>query len=104
MNKKNKTAVAKCSQGDIGRVAAVFKALGHQTRLVIADHLADGEMCVTDLTAKVGCDISTVSGHLSVLKAAGVVTSEKRGLQIFYRLKNRCVIDACRCMASGSCD
>ena len=43
-----------------------------------------GEKCVGDLTAIVGSDPSTVSKHLSIMRAAGIVVDDKRGLQVFY--------------------
>jgi ArsR family transcriptional regulator len=45
----------------------------------------------------VGDDISTVSKHLSVLRAAGIVDSVRKGNQIIYRLKLRCVLDISVC-------
>ena len=45
-------------------------------------------MC--ELTGMVGADISTVSKHLSVLKNAGIVQDEKRGLQVYYSLRAVC--------------
>ena len=71
--------------------AEVLKALGHPARLAMVDELARGERCVRDLEALVGLDISTVSKHLSVLRAAGIVVGEKRGAQVFYRLAMACV-------------
>lgn len=71
--------------------AETFKALGHPARLQIVDMLAGGEHCVCDLVDEVGLGWSTVSRHLGVLKAAGVVEDEKRGLQVFYRLALPCV-------------
>jgi ArsR family transcriptional regulator len=56
------------------------------------EELSRGERCVCDLTALVGADISTVSKHLSLLKSAGIVAVEKRGMQVFYRLKTPCVL------------
>ncbi|MBM3853109.1 MAG: helix-turn-helix transcriptional regulator, partial [Verrucomicrobia bacterium] len=52
----------------------------------ILDELAGGERCVCELVAAVGSSWSTVSRHLSVLKTAGVIADDKRGLQVFYRL------------------
>ena len=40
----------------------------------------------------IGADMSTVSKHLSVLKGAGIIQDEKRGLQVYYRLKMPCVL------------
>lgn len=71
--------------------AKIFKALGHPSRLLMVHALRDGEKCVCDLQALVGDDMSTVSKHLSVLREAGVVVSEKRGTNIYYRLALCCL-------------
>ena len=71
--------------------AKIFKALGHPSRLLMVDALRDGEKCVCDLQALVGDDMSTVSKHLSVLREAGVVFTEKRGTNIYYRLALCCL-------------
>ncbi len=78
--------------------AAVFKALGHPTRVFIVQELAKGEECVCRLTEKIGADMSTVSKHLNVLKSAGVVSDDKRGLQVFYRLRMPCVFNVFGCV------
>ncbi len=78
--------------------AAVFKALGHPARLRMVEELAGGERCVCDLVAAAGTGWSTVSRHLGVLRAAGVVTDEKRGLQVFYRLALPCVASFTACL------
>ena len=81
--------------------AEVFKALGHPDRLRILEDLADGERCVCELVESVGSSWSTVSRHLSVLKAAGVVVDEKRGLQVFYRAALPCVSSFMACLDAG---
>ncbi len=78
--------------------ADVFKALGHPDRLRILGELADGERCVCELVESVGSSWSTVSRHLSVLKSAGVLTDEKRGLQVFYRVALPCVNTFMECL------
>lgn len=75
----------------ISEQAKIFKALGHPSRLLMASALQNGELCVCELQALVGDDISTISRHLSVLREAGVVASEKRGTSIFYRLAIPCL-------------
>mgnify|MGYP001337935630 CR=1 FL=1 len=60
--------------------------------------LADGERCVCELAAMVGADISTVSKHLSLLKQSGIVSDRKEGLQVFYRLRFRCVMKFLECV------
>ena len=78
--------------------ADVFKALGHSSRLLIVDVLGHGERCVADLTELIGCDMSTVSNHLSILRNAGLIMDERRGQQVFYRLTTPCVTNAFACM------
>ncbi len=64
--------------------ARIMKALAHPTRLFIVDQLAGQEYCVNELTDMVGCDMSTMSKHLSLLREAGIVRDEKRGACIYY--------------------
>lgn len=76
----------------------MMKALAHPTRLFMVEELANGERCVCELRDMVGVDISTVSKHLALLKAAGIVADDKRGLQVFYRLKTPCVLGLFDCV------
>jgi len=78
--------------------ANIIKAISHPTRLFIVDELKKQERCVNELTKMIGADISTVSKHLSVLKAAGIVQIDKRGTQIYYQLKVPCILDFMHCV------
>jgi DNA-binding transcriptional ArsR family regulator len=78
--------------------AKIFRAIGHPTRLFIVDELSRGERCVCELRDMVGADISTVSKHLSVLKGAGIVEDEKRGLQVWYQLRMPCILKFFGCI------
>lgn len=78
--------------------ANVLKALGHPTRLWMAEQLAGGEKCVCELVENIDADFSTVSKHLTVLKQAGVVIDEKRGKQVYYRLKVPCILQFMPCI------
>jgi DNA-binding transcriptional ArsR family regulator len=81
--------------------ANILKAMAHPTRLFIVDELArNGERCVCELTAMVGADMSTVSRHLAMLKGAGIIADEKRGAQVYYRLRVKCVLDFFECVES----
>ncbi len=71
--------------------ARIFKALGHPSRLLMAEALTRGPLCVAELQRLVGADMSTVSRHLAVLKAADIVADEKRGLHVYDRLKLNCL-------------
>lgn len=80
--------------------AKIAKALAHPSRQLMLDALADGELCVCELTELVGADQSTVSKHLAVLKDAGIVDDRKEGVMTFYRLKIRCLQGFWGCIES----
>jgi ArsR family transcriptional regulator len=77
--------------------ARIIKALAHPARLLMVDELRDGPRCVCELRAVVGSDLSTVSKHLLVLKNAGIVQDERRGVQVYYRLRCPCATDFFEC-------
>jgi ArsR family transcriptional regulator len=68
--------------------AAVFKVLGDPTRLQMMDLLAraDGPLCVCDIESRFDLSQPTVSHHLGLLRKAGLVTTERRGTWMHYRL------------------
>lgn len=76
----------------------VFKALSHPARVTIVRELSNGERCVCDLVKEVGLGWSTVSRHLSVMREAGILEDEKRGLQVFYRIALPCVSRFVACL------
>ncbi|MDD3149825.1 MAG: metalloregulator ArsR/SmtB family transcription factor [Candidatus Gastranaerophilales bacterium] len=78
----------------------IIKALAHPARLFMIDFLSDGEKCVCKFTEKLQLDQSTVSKHLAVLKNAGLVEDEKRGLNVFYKLKCPCILNIFGCIES----
>ncbi|HEX2955429.1 MAG TPA: metalloregulator ArsR/SmtB family transcription factor [Chitinispirillaceae bacterium] len=78
--------------------AQIMKALSHPTRLFIVHQLAQTEKCVCELTTMVGADTSTVSKHLSIMKNAGIIDYEKRGTNIYYTLKMKCVLNFFTCV------
>jgi DNA-binding transcriptional ArsR family regulator len=67
----------------------VMKAAGDPTRARIIKLLEDGELCVCDLIEILGMGQSTVSGHLAVLREAGLVKDRKQGRWAYYSLENR---------------
>ena len=76
----------------------IFKALGNPSRLTLVRTLMDGERCVCDLVQAVDLGWSTTSKHLDVLREAGIVSSDKRGQKIFYRLELQCVSHFIQCL------
>jgi len=70
-----------------------FALLAHPVRLQILDVLANGEgsVCVSDLEQAVPVNQATVSHHLRLLREAGLVGSEKRGLWAYYFVNEEAV-------------
>ena len=78
--------------------ARILKALAHSSRLFIVEKLSEKSYCVCELTEMIGADISTVSKHLALLRSANLVVNERRGQQVFYRLRTTCVLDFLNCI------
>jgi DNA-binding transcriptional ArsR family regulator len=78
--------------------ARIIKALAHPTRLFIVDELSRGKRCVCELKDMIGVEMPTVSRHLAMLKNAGILADDKRGLQVFYRLRVPCVLNFFKCV------
>lgn len=78
--------------------AQIAKALAHPSRMLIVDALQKRELCVCELTALIGCDQSTVSKHLTILKAVGLIEDRKQGTNIYYRLLCPCIQQFLNCM------
>ena len=68
-------------------VLDVLKALASDVRFEMVRILAQGEYCVCDLEAILKLPQSKVSYHLAALKDAGLVSSEQRGKNSYYRLE-----------------
>jgi len=82
----------------IGQKAAILKALGHPTRLFIAERLLGGSTCVCELVDEIDADFSTVSHHLSILRNHGIVRSDKQGRSVYYTLEMPCLIRSLDCV------
>ena len=71
-------------------LSRVFKAMGDPVRLrllsLIASH-AGGEACVCDLSGVFELSGPTISHHLKVLREAGLITGERRGTWVYYRVR-----------------
>ena len=80
----------------------VFKALAHPMRLYLLDKIKERPRCVCDLADEIGIDKSVASKHLSQLKRAGLITDEKRGTLVEYRLAAPCVLDVASCAEAAA--
>ncbi|BER91751.1 ArsR/SmtB family transcription factor [Atrimonas thermophila] len=68
--------------------AGIFKALAHPKRIKIVELLErHGKMCVCEIVAQSQIEQPSVSKHLNILKNAGIIESEKQGLNVKCWLK-----------------
>jgi len=82
--------------------AAVAKALGNPQRLELIEQLAQGPRSVEALATKLALPVANVSQHLQAMRRAGLVTSERDGKFVNYRLADESVLAAfaaVRCVA-----
>jgi DNA-binding transcriptional ArsR family regulator len=68
------------------RAATVLKTLGHSGRLRILSLLQAGPLSVCQIATALGMPLSTLSGHLLELRRADLVSEQRRGKWVFYRL------------------
>jgi ArsR family transcriptional regulator len=69
--------------------AELFKTIGHPVRLcIIALLMRDDESNVTDIHCCLDVPQPSVSQHLAKLKSADILSSERKGTEIIYKLKN----------------
>lgn len=78
----------------------VFEALAHPVRRNILKLLHNGAMSAGDIAAHFDLAKPTLSGHFAVLKAADLVTAERRGTTILYRLNMSVLEEALAAMMS----
>jgi ArsR family transcriptional regulator len=79
---------ARVDQADRTADAALFKALADPHRLTMLATLAraEDEVCVCDFTGALPLEQPTVSHHLKILREARLVTCERRGTWVYYRI------------------
>ena len=78
-----------------------FKALCDSNRMNILQWLAkkNKSCCVGEISTCCQVDLSVVSRHLSQMKAAGFLTSERRGKEVFYRVNAKTIVHVLRSLA-----
>ena len=89
--------MAKDKRNTFAKQARMLKGLAHESRLLIVDRLSRGECSVGDLRELVGRDLSTVSKHLALLRAHGIVEDRREGTTVYYRLITPCVCNFFTC-------
>ena len=72
----------------------VFEALASVTRRKILAYLSGGDLTAGEIASRFEISKPAVSQHLSVLENAGLVSSEKRGQYVHYRLTPDSLVNA----------
>ena len=78
----------------------VFAALASRPRRQIIAFLGQTALSTADLAVRFGVSAPAVSRHLSLLLQAGLVTSERQGQRVLYRLQRDVLLDALARFAS----
>lgn len=100
-----KVTKRKLSSSKLQAVAKILKTIAHPVKLEILEVLETEEpLDVSTICKRIGaeCEISMMSHHLAKLKDNGIVTSEKIGKQVYYKIENRHILKIFDCMES--CD
>lgn len=96
-----KVAKRKFSATKLQTTAKILKTIAHPVKLEILQVLeAEEPLDVSTICQRIGaeCEISMMSHHLNKLKDNGIVTSEKKGKQVYYRIANRNILNIFDCM------
>jgi ArsR family transcriptional regulator, virulence genes transcriptional regulator len=78
--------------------ADVCKIFANDKRLEIINLLKDREMSNQEIMRETGLNKVNVSQHVNILKSKGVIISRREGQQLFYRIANPKIIQACTLM------
>ena len=78
--------------------AEICKTLTNPKRIEILNVLKNDEKTVTELVNALGASKANVSQHLAVMRHKGILNTRRDGVNIFYRVANPKVIEACTLM------
>ncbi|MBU4294029.1 MAG: metalloregulator ArsR/SmtB family transcription factor [Actinobacteria bacterium] len=78
--------------------ASICKTLANPRRLEIIAALRDYELNATQLTQKIHISKANLSQHMSILIEKGVVLSRRAGINVFYKLSDERITEACDLM------
>src|SRR4030065_1534310 len=78
--------------------ADVCKVFSNAKRLEILNTLRNKELTASELIEKIGLSKANLSQHMSILKSKGVVLTRREGGNIYYRISNAKIIQACDLM------
>ena len=78
--------------------ARICQTLSNAKRLEVIDCLRDGELPVISLAELTNISQANLSQHLAIMREKGFVTARREGLNVFYRLSNPKITQACDLM------
>ena len=78
--------------------ADLCKIFTNAKRLEIINTMKDKEMAAAELIETTGLSKANLSQHMSVLRLKGVILSRREGINIYYRIANPKIIQACHLM------
>jgi ArsR family transcriptional regulator len=74
--------------------ARICSSLANSRRLMILSSLRTGEKSVSELVEDVGAPQATISRHLALMRAQGVVSDRRDGQNVYYQITNPKIISA----------
>ena len=73
----------------------IFHALSDKTRLKILELVKETPYCVSDICKQFDMTQPSISHHLDILKRAGLVESEKKGREVYYKFIQNTIVECC---------
>lgn len=86
MNLVQETFDLNAMRDSADKASNLLKALANPDRLLLLCQLSQGELCVSDLEARVGLQQPSLSQQLTVLRQQQLVNTRREGKQIFYSI------------------
>ena len=80
-------------QATVDALAETFRLLGDPTRVRIVDALAGGQLCVHEISERIGLSESAVSHQLRVMRTMRIVKGRREGRCVYYTLDDQHVLD-----------
>lgn len=90
-------------EASAGRAANLLRLLGNEKRLMILCQLADGELAVGEIQARIGLSQSALSQHLALLREQGLVATRRQSQTILYRIHDPAALRVIQTLAELFC-
>jgi DNA-binding transcriptional ArsR family regulator len=86
-----------------GRAASLMRLIGNEKRLMVLCQLANGELTVGTLQARIGTSQSALSQHLALLREHGIVATRRESQTIHYRIADPATLRVIQTLAELFC-